>query len=232
MGRAASRPLLLLTCEHGGHRVPRRWAPLFAEHVHLLASHRGWDPGTLRLGRTLARRLNCPLIASTTTRLLVELNRSPHHRDLFSFITRPLPAEERQHILAAHYQPHRQQVEQCIAAAQRAGRRVVHVGLHSFTPVFDGIERQVEIGLLYDPRRHAERAVVSAMLPWLETWQVRRNQPYRGAADGLTTWLRRRFGDADYAGLELELNQKFVGGNGAFPAGLARAVGDALAALL
>ena len=36
---------------------------------------------------------------------------------------------------------------------------------------------------------------------------LRRNYPYRDVADGLATWLRRRFADPDYAGFELEVNQ-------------------------
>jgi predicted N-formylglutamate amidohydrolase len=89
--------------------------------------------------------------------------------------------------------------------------------MHSFTPVFDGAPRRADVGLLYDPRRAAERQ-------WCGRWReallgrrpeliVRRNDPYRGGADGLVTHLRRRF-DADrYVGVELEVNQKFtVGG--------------------
>ena len=38
--------------------------------------------------------------------------------------------------------------------------------------------------------------------------RVRFNYPYAGRADGLTTALRRRFPDAAYAGIELEINQR------------------------
>jgi hypothetical protein len=41
--------------------------------------------------------------------------------------------------------------------------------------------------------------------------RVRRNYPYRGQADGLPTWLRRKFPDRAYVGLEFELNQALVG---------------------
>jgi hypothetical protein len=43
---------------------------------------------------------------------------------------------------------------------------------------------------------------------------LRRNYPYRGTSDGLVTYLRRRHGDRAYAGVELEVNQKHVGGRG------------------
>ena len=40
---------------------------------------------------------------------------------------------------------------------------------------------------------------------------MRRNYPYRGTSDGLTRYLRKRYADRDYCGIELEVNQKHVG---------------------
>ena len=37
---------------------------------------------------------------------------------------------------------------------------------------------------------------------------MRRNYPYKGYADGLTTYLRTRYPDPRYRGVELEVNQK------------------------
>jgi predicted N-formylglutamate amidohydrolase len=224
---------LLLTCEHGGHSVPARWRPLFRGHRRLLASHRGWDIGALRAALALARRLDAPLVASTTTRLLVDLNRSLGHRKLFSELTRGLPSEERARLIERHWRPHRAEVERRCARSIAAGRSVLHVAVHSFTPVLDGQVREVDVGLLYDPASRLERRIGGAMqrelaraLPKL---RVRRNRPYRGTSDGLTTHLRRRFGAGAYAGIELELNQALLGGKG--EGGLLRAVADAVRTL-
>jgi hypothetical protein len=40
--------------------------------------------------------------------------------------------------------------------------------------------------------------------------RVRRNYPYTGKGDGLTSHLRRRFAQSDYVGIELEINQGIV----------------------
>ena len=37
----------LLTCEHGGNQVPEPWRERFAGAQDVLASHRGWDRGSL-----------------------------------------------------------------------------------------------------------------------------------------------------------------------------------------
>jgi len=210
----ARRPqvFLLVTCEHGGNRVPSRWRSLFTGGAALLASHRGLDIGSLAMARRIAAAFGAPLIASRTTRLLVDLNRSIGHPRLFSAVTRPLPRAERDRILARHYEPYRREVESSIARHVTAGRRVLHVSSHSFTPELDGEVRNADIGLLYDPRRQRERALAarwkSAILELEPAFRVRFNYPYAGRADGLTTALRRRFPDAAYAGIELEVNQR------------------------
>ncbi|GIW71776.1 MAG: hypothetical protein KatS3mg102_1318 [Planctomycetota bacterium] len=206
-------PALVVSCEHAGNRVPRRWAALFRGRERLLASHRGWDPGALELARALARAAGVPLFAVHTTRLLVDPNRSEHNRRaLFSELTRSLPPAERERILERCYRPHRRRVQAHIAALLAAGRTVVHVGVHTFTPVRRGRVRRCEVGWLYDPRRRREKAfclawqrAVRARAPRL---RLRRNYPYRGRSDGLGSALRRRLPPARYLAIELEINQR------------------------
>lgn len=203
-----------MTCEHGGNRVPKEYRRLFAGWESVLASHRGYDPGALALARDLARAFDAPLVASTVTRLLVELNRSPGHPQLYSEVTRRLPRSERARIVARYYEPYRREVEQRVAQAAAARRRVIHISAHSFVPVLDGCTRNADIGLLYDPARAAERALCARWSQCLgaraSRLRVRRNYPYRGSADGLTTYLRRRYARRGYLGVEIEVNQKYV----------------------
>jgi len=204
----------LVTCEHGGNRVPKEYRRLFAGWESVLASHRGYDPGALALARNHARAFDAPLVASTVTRLLVELNRSPGHPQLYSEVTRRLPRSERARIVARYYEPYRREVEQRVAQAAAARRRVIHISAHSFVPVLDGCTRNADIGLLYDPARAAERALCARWSQCLgaraSRLRVRRNYPYRGSADGLTTYLRRRYARRGYLGVEIEVNQKYV----------------------
>lgn len=209
------RPVhFLVTCEHGGNRIPPRYRGLFAGFEERLASHRGYDPGALALARDLAAALAAPLFFSTTSRLLIELNRSIGHPKLYSDATRVAPADVREDILERHYLPYRNGVEADIADAVARGRRVIHVSSHSFTPELDGEVRNADIGLLYDPGRpgelelcHRWQARLAAIAPELK---VRRNYPYAGKADGFTAYLRRRFPADAYVGIELEINQKHV----------------------
>ena len=215
----ARRNYLVFTCEHGGREVPRVYAAHFSGREALLASHRGWDAGALELGRDLATAFGAPLYAATTTRLLVDLNRSIGHRQLFSEVTRPLSPAHRLEIVDRYYRPHRQAVENQIARNIASGRRVIHVASHSFTPILDGVPRQADVAWLYDPRRPGEAVFAQAWLLALAKLapelRLRRNYPYQGRADGLTASLRRHHPDAAYVGIELEVNQRFVDQGGA-----------------
>lgn len=203
--------MLLITCEHGGNEVPEEYASLFRGARRILASHRGYDAGALELARAFARRLETPKAFATTTRLLVDLNRSPGHRRLFSEFSGKLDGPAKEAILAKYYTPYRQQVEAVVAQAVERADRVLHLSVHSFTPVLDGEVRHADLGLLYDPARRREAGLCGRWQKALRTLEpglrVRRNYPYRGTSDGLVTSLRRRFGAKQYAGLELEVNQ-------------------------
>ncbi len=204
----------LVTCEHGGNRIPASCRRLFRGHRKLLDSHRGYDPGALVMARQLARAFRAPLIASTISRLVVDLNRSTGHPRLFSAATRNLPATLRAEIVEQHYLPYRTKVERFVSRSVSRARRVIHISSHSFTPELDGRVRGADVGLLYDPARHGEaelcarwKASLAELAP---EFRVRRNYPYAGKGDGLTSHLRRLFPPGSYVGIELEVNQGIV----------------------
>lgn len=210
------RRRILVSCEHGGNVVPAPYAPLFAGAAAVLDSHRGMDFGALEVAQAFGVRLGVAPFMATTTRLVVDLNRSPGHRTLFSEYTRDLSREQRDAVMAEHYWPYRKAVEDAVSAAVGEGATVLHVSSHSFTPELNGVVRNCDVGLLYDPARRGECLFVDAWLAALSAaapgLRLRRNYPYRGTSDALVTHLRKLHDGADYAGVEIEVNQRHVGG--------------------
>lgn len=204
---------LLLTCEHASNRVPAPYRSLFAAAPGVLQTHRGWDVGAMALAQSMARATGAPLYAGRVTRLLVDLNRSPGHPKLLSQFTRQLPAAQQRELIARYHTVHWRVVQRHIRRRIARGERVVHVAVHSFTPVLDGKRRRADIGLLYDPSRRWEGQLVmawqAALKAVLPRHAVMRNSPYRGTSDGLPTALRRVFPAGSYAGIELEINQRW-----------------------
>jgi len=233
-GRRGRGLPVVISCEHGGHGVPKEYRHLFRGAEKLLESHRGWDPGALEIAEALAFELGAPLFAARTTRLLVDLNRSPGHPARFGERVRGLPADTLLQIDRAHYRPYRELVRAAVNRLGRRDRAVLHLSVHSFTPVLCGERRTADIGILYDPSHRSERAASEAVLselrgsaPYL---RVRRNYPYRGRADSLVAALRREEA-VPYVGLEIEVNQRLVRRSGVF-ARVRRDLVDAIASAI
>jgi predicted N-formylglutamate amidohydrolase len=206
---------LLITCEHGGNKIPERYRPLFTGDRKLLNSHRGYDIGALEAARLIADETGAPLLYYENTRLLIDMNRSEWNRGLFSPGEFSLAEFDRECLLAELYRPYRIKVGAALAKIIGKSGKAVHLAIHSFTPALHGVVRNADIGFLYDSARKNERDTSHALRKALENecpaYRVRMNYPYRGTSDGLTTSLRNIFPGGEYAGIECELNQGLLG---------------------
>ena len=203
---------LIVTCEHAGNQVPENYSHIFADVKDVLQSHQGWDPGALEIARFVATECSAPLFSCETTRLLIETNRSLHSHQLYSRYSRKLYETDHDFILRQYYYPHRNSVEDVIA---KVSKPALHLSIHSFTPVLNGDTRNVDIGILFDPDRKGESDFCKQLFDGLEQTLpflvIKFNEPYKGTDDGFTTYLRTKFSDDEYLGIEIEVNQKYLG---------------------
>jgi predicted N-formylglutamate amidohydrolase len=207
-------PSFIITCEHAGNIVPDEYAAIFYGQDEILTSHRGWDPGALQVAEFLSERLQCALFTCSITRLLIETNRSLDSEQLFSEFSVKLNEKNKSDLLNDIYFSYRGEIEYEINSLPKP---VIHLSSHSFTPVWNGQERMVDIGILFDPSRLFEKAFCEAwrnnLLKILPEKIILFNEPYQGTDDGFTTYLRTKNSDANYAGIEIEVNQKYADTN-------------------
>lgn len=203
----------VLSCEHASNEIPDAYGLLFKKYKHLLKTHRGYDIGSAELTDFLATNLQAPVVKAKWSRLLVDVNRSLYRRTLFSEISKILPASEKQRLLELYYFPYQQEIKETVQRVLKRDNSVFHLALHSFTPVYHGEERKVDVGILYNPERTGERRIA---LRWRRALKqarpdlvVKLNRPYRGKPDGVCARFRKELSDRQYAGFELEVNQKF-----------------------
>ena len=219
---------LLYSCEHASNSIPADFHYLFIQANEVLASHRGWDPGAIGIAEVMKAHLQAPLFTTTVSRLLVEVNRSVGHGQLFSEFTQSLSAPEKESLLRQFYFPYRNAVEDFIRASAKP---VLHFSIHTFTPVWKGENRLVDVGLLFDPSRKLESQVCKHLLEGLQAalpLAICFNEPYQGTDDGFTTYLRTQFANEAYSGVEIEVNQKFLG---AEQIGISQALAQSIARL-
>lgn len=210
---------VVCTCEHATPAVPPELRAPLRGAARALASHRGWDPGAAPLARALAAELRAPLLLGRASRLVVDLNRTPPNPRLWSEWSRALHPAERARLLREIHAPWRAELERRVRAGLRGAGRVLHLSIHSFTPVLRGRRRAMHVGLLYDPRRAPERALALRLRRALRAarpeLRVSLNRPYSGRADGSTSDLRRRWPAARYLGLEIETRNDLLTAPGA-----------------
>ena len=206
---------VVLSCEHGGNRVPVPYRALFENAREALDSHRGWDPGALDLYRAMDGTGVHYAQYEATTRLLIDLNRSLFRRTLFSEFSIGLSPGEKEKVIDTFYAPFRSRFKAAVDALIAQTGFVFHVSVHSFTPVYKGEMRHADVGLLYNPAFGREKELAYAwrgiIKQWMPELTVRMNYPYLGKPDGHVAALRKSLSGATYAGIELEMNQKYAG---------------------
>lgn len=150
LGGSGTAPLLL-TCEHASNQMPPEWE--WPENDRKLQeSHWAWDPGAGNLTRSLADEVNATAVLSRFTRLLIDPNRPLDHDDLFRDnadgasieFNQNLSSGERSKRIELYSAYH-----QALARQARNRRGQFLLSIHSFTPVYEGVSRDLQAGVMH-----------------------------------------------------------------------------------
>jgi len=184
----------VLVCEHAAAHIPAALDHLGLTPVAQRA-HIAWDPGALGLAQALATRLAAPLVHAGVSRLVYDLNRPPHApgampatSEIFDIPgNADLTPEDRLARTEAFYLPFHAALRDLLARRLARGMPTILVTVHSFTPVWFGTRRAVELGVIHDAQDRFARAVTETARAATDL-DVRMNEPYC-AADGVTHTL-------------------------------------------
>ncbi|TCU04992.1 N-formylglutamate amidohydrolase [Rhizobium sullae] len=185
---------LLVICEHASWTLPEQFGDLGLSE-EALKSHIAWDPGALAVARGISTALDATLVFQRFSRLIYDCNRPPESpaampekSEIYAIPgNQNLSAEERRARTEALYLPFHDAVRGLVKDRQGRGHETVIVTVHSFTPVYNGKERAVELGILHDAdSRLADLMLAGAVDAPL--YKTERNEPY-GPQDGVTHTL-------------------------------------------
>ena len=191
----AGRGGFLLVCEHAANAIPDEFGGLGLDN-EAINSHIAWDPGALGVAQEMAARLDAPLVAQRVSRLVYDCNRHPDAPDAIPAESElykipgnaKLSSAERSARASRFYAPFRAGLTDLIGRMMRAGRRPVLLTVHSFTPIYAGVVRDTEIGILHDSDAQFADLLLGLMQGEADL-VIRRNSPY-GPEDGVTHTLR------------------------------------------
>jgi predicted N-formylglutamate amidohydrolase len=231
----SGRGAFVIVCEHASRFIPDEFGGLGLEEP-ALTSHIAWDPGALAVADEMSARLDSPLVVQRVSRLLYDCNRPPEREDAVPAVSEVysipgnarLSAAERQARVDRFYTPFRKTLVACIEERVTAGQPPVLVTVHSFTPVYKGVRRDTELGILHDADTRLADALIEIAAS--RDLTIRRNDPY-GPADGVTHTLVEHGLSRGLLNVMLEIRNDLIVGSAAqteMAAWLARSVAQAV----
>ena len=175
---------IILICEHAGQKTPEYLGSLGLDD-EAMSTHIGWDIGAAALSRALSKQLDAALILQRYSRLVYDCNRD---FDAFDAIVEEsdhvaipqnsgLTLEQRRRRFEFVYQPFNDAIEALLEHRLQSAEHPVIVTIHSFTPLYKGQRRTLDLGILYDA--DTRLADVFAELSEEDAaYASARNQPY------------------------------------------------------
>lgn len=213
--RPAGHSNFLLVCEHASRSIPSSLGNLGLPQ-NVLSSHIAWDPGALATAMLMSEMLDATLIYQSFSRLIYDCNRPPEattaipdRSEVYDIPgNKNLTSEDRTARAKLLYEPFHRSVAQLIAQRRALRKQTILITMHSFTPVFHGKARSVELGILHD----RDTRLADGMLAAAETHPVyvtKRNEPY-GPEDGVTHTLQLHGIQNDIMNVMIELRNDLI----------------------
>ncbi len=185
--RDGAAPVLFI-CDHASAALPESLG-LLGLRPDDLTRHIAIDIGAAALTRHLARHFGGQAVLAGYSRLVIDCNRVLDDHTSIREISehtvisgnRNLSAAERERRAKALFEPYHAAVAGCIAGYAARGVTPAIVAIHSFTPVYCGLERPWHVGILSNRDRRLADPLIAA-LARDESLVVGDNQPYSALA--------------------------------------------------
>ena len=184
--RSGTSPFVLV-CDDASNHMPPQYGTLGLPEADMLR-HIAWDPGALPVSQLMAEMLDAPLVEAGVSRLAIDCNRPLDAPDLIPGVSETtvipgntaLTQRDRAARIALSWQPFHSAIETLVDERAAAGRDAWLVSIHSFTPVYKGVARPWEIGIIHDDDERLSAPLIGE-LEALQRFTVGDNEPYSPA---------------------------------------------------
>jgi len=144
--------LIVITCEHASNELPEGYIWTENDRTYFADQHWGYDPGSLDMALYLAKELKCVVVYSLYSRLLLDVNRNITADTLFRKngdgqiidLNKDITYEEEQKRIIKYHHSY-------YSALRDISNQIDPLyifSVHSFTPLYEGQARSLEIGIL------------------------------------------------------------------------------------
>jgi predicted N-formylglutamate amidohydrolase len=180
---------LILLCDHARNDLPPGFGDLGLSRESL-QRHIAYDLGAEAVTRRLAALTGAHAVLAGFSRLLIDPNRGEDDPTLVMRISdgalipgnARIDGAEISRRIEAYWRPYRRACAGLIDEVQARGLVPVLLGIHSFTPRFQGVVRPWEAALLWDRDSRLAAPLIDALRE--EGLTIGDNEPYDGALKG------------------------------------------------
>ena len=178
---------ILLVCDHASCRFPIALGDLgldpFARRCHLAI-----DIGAGSLTERVAGTVGCTAVLAQYSRLVVDCNRELMDPGAFLEYgdgilvpgNRNLTQADKDRRANAIYWPYHNAIDEQLRRLRKVGPPPAFISIHSFTPVLDGVARELQMGVLWDKDARLPDIFLEELRA--EGYLVGDNEPYSGRA--------------------------------------------------
>ena len=205
------RTPVVLLCEHASEALPEPWSWSQADQ-RLRGTHWAIDIGVAELCRELVHELGCSALLARFTRLLIDANRPLSASTLMRTmadgnvvaLNQNVDSDDRAARIAGYWVPYHTAARELVARHDDA----VVIGIHSFTPCYEGETRTMEVGVLFDQDEDFGCWAYEQFK--LMGFKVALNEPYSGR-NGLMYSPQHHASEHGRKTVELEIRQDLLG---------------------
>ena len=173
----------LITCEHASNYLPDGWDWKDGDE-RLRSMHWAYDLGATEITHELVKELSCVGVLTRFSRLLIDANRSLTQDNLFRTMADGLPVhlnqnmteEDKRRRIDEYWAPFHGEIDRISEQLQPQ----FLLSIHSFTPLYEGNPREVQMGVLHDDTNPELADIWCDRLRDLSGMDVRINEPYTG----------------------------------------------------
>ena len=184
---------LILVCDHARNALPPAYGDLGLS-PDSLQRHIAYDPGAEAVTRKLAALTGASAAMALYSRLLIDPNRGEDDPTLVMPLSdgaiipgnARIDAAEISRRIEAFWRPYRRACAELIDGVQARNLVPALIGVHSFTPCFQGRVRPWQVGILWDRDPRLAAPLIEAFST--EDIVVGDNEPYDGALFGDTMY--------------------------------------------
>ena len=181
----------IIICDHASNKIPSKFNNLGLSQ-DILNTHIAYDIGSKEVAIKLSNILDCPLVMTDYSRLLIDPNRGIDDPTLIMKISDNIKikgnlrvknfhdSDEKKDRIKNFYDLYHNKISELINSLEENNKSPSIISIHSFTPVWKNRKRNIDIGILWDNDDRLPRIFFDYFKKSHKNLIIGDNKPYSG----------------------------------------------------